>query len=120
MKRLDGLEAQMLAAPDQQVSLIDPDARSMATSGRGTGMVGYNVQIAVDTEHHIIVAHEVTNIGNNRAQLTRMSMKTKAVLEAERLDVVVDRGYFSGVEILASEQAGVTVTMPRPMTSEPV
>ncbi len=118
MTRLDGLEAQMLAEPDQQVSLTDPDARSMATSGRGTGMVGYNVQIAVDTEHHIIVTHDVTNIGNDRAQLTRMSMKTKAVLEADQLDVVVDRGYFSGVEILASEQAGVTVTMPRPMTSE--
>lgn len=118
MKRLDGLEEQMLATSDQQISLTDPDARSMATSGRGTGMVGYNVQIAVDTEHHIIVTHDVTNIGNDRAQLTRMSMKTKAVLEADQLDVVVDRGYFSGVEILASEQAGVTVTMPRPMTSE--
>jgi hypothetical protein len=118
MKRLDGLEAQMLAAPDQQISLTDPDARSMATSGRGTGMVGYNVQIAVDTEHHIIVTHDVTNIGNDRAQLTRMSTKTMAVLETGKLDVVVDRGYFSGPEILASEQAGVTVTMPRPMTSE--
>lgn len=117
MRRLDGLEAQMLAQPDQQISLTDPDARSMATSGRGTGMVGYNVQVAVDTEHHLIVTHEVTNIGSDRAQLSGMAMKAKAVLETDRLDVVADRGYFSGEEILASEQAGVTVTMPKPMTS---
>lgn len=117
MQRLDGLEAQMLVQPDQQISLTDPDARSMATSGRGTGMVGYNVQVAVDTEHHLIVTHEVTNVGSDRAQLSGMAMKTKAVLETDRLDVVADRGYFSGEEILASEQAGVTVTMPKPMTS---
>ena len=117
MRRLDGLEAQMLAQPDQQISLTDPDARSMATSGRGTGMVGYNVQIAVDTEHHLIVTHEVTNIGSDRAQISGMAMKAKAVLETDRLDVVADRGYFSGEEILASEQVGVTVTMPKPMTS---
>lgn len=117
MRRLDGLEAQMLAQPDQQISLTDPDARSMATSGRGTGMVGYNVQVAVDTEHHLIVTHEVTNIGSDRAQISGMAMKAKAVLETDRLDVVADRGYFSGEEILASEQVGVTVTMPKPMTS---
>jgi transposase len=117
MKRLDVLEAQMLSTPDQQISLTDPDARSMATSGRGTGMVGYNVQVAVDTDHHLIVAHEVTNVGSDRAQLSSMAMKAKAVLETDRLDVVADRGYFSGEEIIASEQAGVTVTLPKPMTS---
>lgn len=117
MERLDGLEAQMLASPDRQISLTDPDARSMSSSGRGTGVVGYNVQAAVDTEHHLIVAHEVTNIGTDRAQLSGMSKKAKAVLDVERLDVVADRGYFSGEEILASEQAGITVTLPKPMTS---
>jgi len=117
MKRLDGLEEQMLAAPDQQISLTDPDARSMATSGRGTGMVGYNVQVAVDTEHHIIVAHEVTNIGSDRAQLSGMATTTKAVLGVDQLDVVADRGYFSSEQILASEQAGITVTLPKPQTS---
>ena len=66
MKKLDAIEKQMLASPDRQISLTDPDSRSMATSGRGSGMVGYNVQIAVDTEHHLIVAHEVTNVGNVR------------------------------------------------------
>ena len=117
MERLDGLEAQMLASPDFQISLTDPDARSMSSSGRGTGVVGYNVQTAVDTEHHLIVTHEVTNIGTDRAQLSGMAKKAKAVLEVERLDVVADRGYFASEEILASEQAGITVTLPKPMTS---
>lgn len=117
MERLDGLEAQMLASPDRQISLTDPDARSMSSSGRGTGVVGYNVQTAVDTEHHLIVTHVVTNIGTDRAQLSGMAKKAKAVLEVERLDVVADRGYFASEEILASEQAGITVTLPKPMTS---
>jgi len=117
MERLDGLEAQMLASPDRQISLTDPDARSMSSSGRGTGVVGYNVQTAVDTEHHLIVTHEVTNIGTDRAQLSGMAKKARAVLEVERLDVVADRGYFASEEILASEQAGITVTLPKPMTS---
>src|SRR6266545_3952439 len=69
MAKLATIEAQMLASPDQQVSLTDPDSRSMATSGRGSGVVGYNVQVAVDTEHHLIVTHEVTNVGTDRSQL---------------------------------------------------
>jgi transposase len=117
MKRLEALEARRLAAPDQQISLTDPDARSMATSGRGSGVVGYNVQAAVDTEHHLIVAHDVINVGNDRAQLASISTKAKAVLETEKLDVVADRGYFSSEEILACDRAGITVTLPKPMTS---
>jgi transposase len=117
MERLSGLEAQMLAAPDQQISLTDPDSRSMATSGRGSGVVGYNVQVAVDTEHHLIVTHEVTNVGNDRAQLAHMGKKAKATLGATSLDVVADRGYFSSNEILACEEAGITATLPKPMTS---
>ena len=117
MQRLEILKVQMLAAPDQQISLTDPDARSMATSGRGSGVVGYNVQIAVDTEHHLIVTHEVTNVGTDRSQLAHMAKETKATLEVEKLDAVADRGYFSGEEILACEQAGITVTLPKPMTS---
>ena len=117
MKRLAGIEAQMLAAPDQQVSLTDPDARSMATSGRGSGVVGYNVQVAVETEHHLIVAHEVTNVGSDRSQLAAMAKQAKAALQAGTLDAVADRGYFNGEEILACEQAGIAVTLPKPMTS---
>jgi transposase len=98
-------------------SLTDPDARSMATSGRGSGTVGYNVQAAVDTEHHLIVTHEVTNVGNDRSQLSPMAKKTKATLEADKLDVVADRGYFNSEEILACDEAGITVTLPKPMTS---
>ncbi len=117
MRRLEQLEARMLATPDQQVSLTDPDARSMATSGRGSGMVGYNVQSAVDTKHHLIVAHEVTNVGTDRAQLSAIAKQTKAALKSDRLDVVADRGYFSSLEILACDEAGITVTLPKPQTS---
>src|SRR5471032_2014131 len=117
MRRLAGIEAQMLESSDQQVSLTDPDARSMATSGRGSGVVGYNVQVAVDTEHHLIITHEVTNVGTDRSQLSNVSKETKATLEVDKLDVVADRGYFNGEEILACEEAGITVKIPKPMTS---
>jgi len=105
MAKLAAYEKQMLASSDQQISLTDPDSRSMATSGRGSGVVGYNVQVAVDTEHHLIVAHEVTNVGNDTSQLSHIGKQAKAVLEADKLEVVADRGYFNGEEILACEQA---------------
>jgi transposase len=117
MRRLEALEALRQEAPDQQISLTDPDARSMATSGRGSGVVGYNVQAVVDTEHHLIVTHEVTNVGNDRAQLSPIAKQAKAALEAEKLEVVADRGYFDSEEILACELAGITVTLPKPQTS---
>ncbi len=117
VKRLKAIETQVLASPDNQVSLTDPDCRSMATSGRGSGMVAYNVQSAVDTEHHLIVAHEVTNVGTDRSQLARMAEAARAALHSDNLDVVADRGYFKGEEILACEKAGITVTLPKPQTS---
>ncbi|HWL75474.1 MAG TPA: IS1182 family transposase [Burkholderiaceae bacterium] len=117
LQRLKAIEQEMLASPDQQVSLTDPDSRSMATSGRGSGIVGYNIQIAVDTEHHLIVTHEVTNSGSDRAQLANIASQAKAVLGADHLDAVADRGYFNSLEILACEQANITVTLPKPMTS---
>ena len=117
MQRLAKLRVRMLAAPDQQISLTDPDARSMATSGRGSGVVGYNVQVAVDTTHHLIITHEVTNVGTDRSQLSHVANEAKATLGAESLDVVADRGYFSSEEFLACENAGITVTLPKPMTS---
>lgn len=117
MARLKKLEVRMLEAPDEQISLTDPDARSMATSGRGTGMVGYNVQTAVDAKHHLIVAHEVTNIGHDRTQLFNVASQTKEALDVEHLEVVADRGYFKGEEILACDQAGITTYLPKPQTS---
>jgi transposase len=117
MRRLQGLKVEMLATADQQISLTDPDARSMATSGRGSGVVGYNVQIAVDTKHHLIITHEVTNEGSDRSQLSAVAKQAKATLDVEKLDAVADRGYFNGEEILACEEAGITVTLPKPMTS---
>src|SRR5207247_6035515 len=117
MQRLHALEARMLATPDQQISLTDPDSRSMATSGRGSGVVGYNVQIAVEPEHHLIVTHEVTNVGTDRSQLAHVAKEVKAALEMEKLDAVADRGYFNSEEFLACEEAGITVTLPKPMTS---
>jgi len=117
MQKLEAYEKAMLASPDQQISLTDPDSRSMATSGRGSGVVGYNVQVAVDTQHHLIVAHEVTNSGSDRSQLANIASQAKDVLGAEHLDAVADRGYFNSPEILACEQANITVTLPKPMTS---
>src|SRR3990170_1872150 len=111
------IERQVLASPDQQISLTDPDCRSMATSGRGSGVVGYNVQTAVDTEHHLIVAHEVTNVGNDTAHLANTAKAAKAALHVDELEAVADRGYFDGEEILACDRAGITVTLPKRMTS---
>jgi len=117
MAAFKALEPVVHAAPDQQLSLTDPHARSMATSGRGSGVVGYNVQAAVDAQHHLIVAHEVINVGNDRAQLANMAGQAKAAMGADTLDVVADRGYFSGEEVLACEPLGVTPYVPKPLTS---
>jgi hypothetical protein len=117
MAKLAAIERQVLASPEQQISLTDPDCRSMATSGRGSGVVGYNVQTAVDTEHHLIVAHEVTNVGNDTAHLANTAKAAKAALHVDELEAVADRGYFDGEEILACDRAGITVTLPKRMTS---
>src|SRR6201984_319181 len=110
MHKLEAYEQAMLASPDQQISLTDPDSRSMATSGRGSGVGGYNVQVAVDTEHHLIIAHEVTNSGSDRAQLANMGKQAKAVLGVDKLEAVADRGYYSSTEIKACDDACIAVT----------
>jgi transposase len=115
--RLKKLEVELRASPDQQISLTDADARSMATSGRGSGVVGYNVQAAVDTKHHMIVTHEVTNVGHDRGQLSPMAEQAKEVLGAEELAAVADRGYFSGEQIKACDDARITTYLPKPKTS---
>src|SRR6202162_4463651 len=115
--RLGAINAEMMKSKDKQVSLTDPDARSMATSGKDTGIVGYNVQTAVDTKNHIIVAHEVTNVGTDRHQLLNMAEQARTEMGVETLDAVADRGYYEGEEIKACEESGITVTLPKPQTS---
>ena len=115
--RLRVVEEKRLQSPDQQVSLTDPDARSMATSGRGTGTVGYNVQTAVDSKHHLIVAHEVTNMGHDRGQLAHMARLAQEAIGIKALKVVADRGYFKDEEILTCHKEGITTYLPKPLTS---
>src|SRR5690349_3986705 len=115
--RLNAINVEMMKSEDKQISLSDPDARSMATSGKDTGIVGYNVQIAVDTQHHLIVAHEVTNVGSDRHQLANMAEQARVEMAVETLEVVADRGYYDSEELRACEEAGITVTLPKPLTS---
>ena len=90
MARLKLLDKRMQDEPDKQLSLTDPDSRSMATSGKGSGMVGYNVQAAVESKNHLIVAHEVTNVGNDRAQLAPMAERARGAMDAKELSAVAD------------------------------
>jgi len=117
MSRLEGLKARMEATPDGQVSLTDPDARSMASQGKGTGIVGYNVQTVVDTKHHLIVTHEVTNVGSDRHQLKKMAEAARLALGTCELTAVADRGYYSGEEIKACDDAGIVPLVPKCLTS---
>lgn len=115
--RLNQIGEQMKASPDGQISLTDPDARSMVSAGRGTGLVGYNVQTAVDTQHHMIVAHEVTNVGTDRNLLYPMAERARQAMGANELTALADRGYFNGVQILDCEQQGIRAMVPKPLTS---
>jgi transposase len=117
MQQLKQMGERMAAAPDGQVSLTDPDARSMATSGHRSGVVGYNVQTAVDAKNHMIVAHEVTNSGSDRSQLSSMGKQTQDAMGLEKLIALADRGYFKGEEILECERAGITALVSKPQTS---
>jgi hypothetical protein len=117
MTELRHVQKELQQQPDKQISLTDPDARSMATSGRGTGIVGYNVQIAVDTRHHFIVAHDVLNVGHDRSSLWSMAQKAREALGRKRIGLIADRGYYDGPEILDCEKAGVSTYVPKPMTS---
>ena len=117
IQALNEIGEQMKSSEDGQISLTDPDARSMATSGRGTGIVGYNVQTVVDAKHHLIVAHEVTNVGHDRNQLAHMAELAKAATAEDELIALADRGYYEGYEILKCERAGVAAVVPKPVTS---
>jgi transposase len=115
MARLKKLEVRMLEAPDQQLSLTDPDARSM--NSRGTGVVGYNVQSAVDAKHHLIVAHEVSKVGSDRQQLSKMAKQAQAILGMKTLTVVADKGYYNGDELRECELADIVAYVAKPKTS---
>ena len=117
LAELNEIQQQVQKAPDQQISLTDPDSRAMATNMRGASVVGYNVQAAVDTEHHLIVAHEVTNVVVDRTLLAPMAQKAKKVLRCETLNALADRGYYSGEQLLACEKMGVKPFVPKPRTS---
>ena len=116
MAELVQLKDVLTASPEKQISLTDPDSRAMATSTKA-GMVGYNVQTVVDTEHHMIVAHEVTNIVSDKVQLTKMVKQGQAAIGRKDIEVFADRGYFSGNEIMATEKLGAITYVPKPYTS---
>jgi transposase len=117
MRQLDQVKEQLQTQPDGQLSLSDADARSMATRGKGTGIVGYNVQLAVDAKHHLIVAHEVTNVGHDRTQLSPMAQAAREAMDKTRFQAIADRGYFNGTQIKDCHDAGIAVIVPKPMTS---
>ena len=117
MKRLGKLEKQRQAAPDGQISLTDPDARSMMTSGRGSGLVGYNVQSAVEADYHLIVAFEVTNSGHDEGNLTATGEAARQAMGCENLEAVADRGYYKGEDIFDCEEAGIVTYVAKPLTS---
>ena len=117
MKQLDDTREELKQDSDGQRSLTDPDARSMNSQATGSGLVGYNVQAAVDTKHHLIVAHEVTNVGNDRAQLSKMAKAAREAMGKSKLHALADRGYFNGTELKACEDVGITAFVPKPMTS---
>lgn len=118
LQELQAVKAQLETLPDRQLSQTDPDARAMTTySAKGTALVGYNVQAAVDTKNHLIVAHEVTNNGSDRAQLSVMALAARDAMGKRRLKAIADRGYYSGQGLKACEDAGVAALVPKPMTS---
>ena len=112
---LKEIEVKLIETGETQISLTDPDSRSMMS--RGSGIVGYNVQTAVDAKHHLIVEHEVTNNGSDRDQLSGMAKKARVAIGTTTLTAIADRGYFKGEEILACHEAGISVLVPPTKTS---
>jgi transposase len=114
---LRAIERRMDSSGETQVSLTDPDARAMATTSKRPRVVGYNVQSAVETKHHLIVAHEVTNLGYDRDALVMMAHAAREVMAKETIEAIADKGYYKGEEIVMCEEAGIAVTVPKPNTS---
>ncbi|SFA89656.1 Transposase, partial [Collimonas sp. OK607] len=117
MQELRDIGERLAQQPDGQISLTDPEARSMVSSRIGTGLVGYNVQAAVDTKHHLVVAHDVITSGSDRGQLANMAFKAREATGDDSLEAIADRGYFKSTEIRACELEGINTYVPKPMTS---
>lgn len=114
---LRAIENRMDATGETQVSLTDPDARAMATTSKQPRIVGYNVQSAVETKHHLIVTHEVTNLGYDRDALSMMARAARDVMAGDSIEAIADKGYYKGEEIVACETEGIAVTVSKPHTS---
>ncbi len=114
---LRAIEHRMDSTGETQVSLTDPDCRAMATTSKQPRVVGYNVQSAVETKHHLIVAHEVTNLGYDRDALAMMAHKARDAMASETIEAIADKGYYKGEEIVACEQDGIAATVSKPHTS---
>lgn len=117
MRSLDQIEEQRKTEPDGQLSVTRPDAHSMPTRIKGSGMVGYNVQVAVDARQHLIVAHEVTNSGSDLAQLSPIAKAARDTMGRSGLRAIADRGCYSGLQINECADARIAVMLPRPTTS---
>lgn len=116
-ERYRSIEERMDATGETQVSLSDPDAKSMTTTPRMPKVIGYNVQTAVEAKHHLIVAHEVTTFGYDRDALSSMAIAAREAMGADKIEAIADKGYFKSEEILACEAAGITATVSKPLTS---
>jgi hypothetical protein len=117
MRDLDHAAKLLNELPEKQISLTDPDSCSMLSQAKGTGVVGYNVQIAVDTRHHLILSHEVTNVGNDRTQLSPMAKAARDAMGRKTLRILANRGDFSAPEIKACDDAGIAALVPKSQTS---
>jgi len=117
VEKLNDIQGKLKDLPGKQLSLTDPDSRAMASSVNRSGTVGYNVQSSVDTKHHLIVTHEVTNDCSDRSQLASMAKKSKEILQVDSLTVAADKGYFKSEDIKACDDENITVYLPKPVTS---
>ena len=117
MKEHKGLKKKMEDSGETQISLTDPDSRSMLLAGGPRTQVGYNVQVSVDEKHKLIVDHEVTNEVTDRSLLSRMAKRAKDALGVDELEVLADMGYYDGQEVLDCVDEGITPYIPKADTS---
>lgn len=109
---------ELKASGEDQISLTDPDSRAMA--GHTRVGVGYNVQLAVDAKHKLIVEQQVSSQVLDMGLLTQTMTPARAILEVATIDVVADKGYFKIEDIVACEAAGIVPHVPRPQRGSSV